>query len=198
MPEHTWWNGLWPPEHSHPGPSQVTGTDSQGGPALEMCGNDVFEGSFWLPGFESKTWATLPNMLLHLGSHAKPEELVTWDQTCAQGPNDQPHHGILLEQSPSVQLARPTEGGSPQLPWAWPICIGYPFWAANDCTPTYADWFGGSIVLDWPFPSVPSLSLAMTRLRTGSASWAWCQSSSVIQVTCLLSWMASKMCSSQL
>ena len=34
MPGHTWWNGLSPPEHSHPGPSQVPGTDNQGGPAL--------------------------------------------------------------------------------------------------------------------------------------------------------------------
>ena len=41
-----------------------------------MCGHDVLEGSFWLPGFESKTWATLPDMLLHLGSHARPEESV--------------------------------------------------------------------------------------------------------------------------
>ena len=36
-----------------------------------------FEGSFLLPGFESKTQVTLPDMLLSLCSHARPKELVT-------------------------------------------------------------------------------------------------------------------------
>ena len=59
------------------------------------------------------------------------------------------------------------------------------------CSHWYWLNLGESVVLDWPFPSIPSLTLAITRLRTGSTSWAWCQSSWVIQVTCLLSWIAS-------
>ena len=35
MPGHTWWNGLWSPEHFLPGPSQVPGIDNQDGPAPE-------------------------------------------------------------------------------------------------------------------------------------------------------------------
>ena len=33
-----------------------------------------------------------------------------------QGLNDQPHHGIPLEQSLCVQLAKPAEKGSLQIP----------------------------------------------------------------------------------
>ena len=43
MPEHTWWNGLWSPEHFLPGLSQVPGIDNQGGPALE----DEWPQCFW-------------------------------------------------------------------------------------------------------------------------------------------------------
>ena len=41
-----------------------------------MCGHDVFKGGFWLPGFEHKTQVTLPNMLLYLCSHVRPEKPV--------------------------------------------------------------------------------------------------------------------------
>ena len=41
-----------------------------------MCGHDVFEGGLWLPGFEGKTLVTLPEVLLSLGSHARPEEPI--------------------------------------------------------------------------------------------------------------------------
>ena len=40
---------------------------------------------------------------------------------------------------------------------------------------------GEFVALDWPFPSIPAHSLAMTRLRTGSTSWALCQFSEVIR-----------------
>ena len=66
------------------------------------------------------------------------------------------------------------------------------------CSCLYWLTLGGYVALDWPFPSIPSCSLVMTRLRTGSASWAWCQYSKVIQATCWLSWTASSMCRSQL
>ena len=42
-----------------------------------MCGHDIFEGDLWLPGFEGKTWVTLPKVLFCLGSHARPEEPTT-------------------------------------------------------------------------------------------------------------------------
>ena len=77
MPEHTWWNGLWPPEHSHPGPLQVPGTDSQCGLAPEDVWPQCFWGGLWMPGFEGKTWVTLPGVLFSLGSHARPEEPIT-------------------------------------------------------------------------------------------------------------------------
>ena len=57
---------------------------------------------------------------------------------------------------------------------------------------------GGSVNLDCHHPRVPSCSLEMTRLRVGSACWAWCQSSKVIQVTCWLSWTTSRTCRSQM
>ena len=66
---------------------------------------------------------------------------------------------------------------------------------------SHRNWLnsGGSINLDSHYPSVPqSHSLEMTRLRVGSSCWAWCQSSKVIQVTCCLSWTASRTCRSQL
>ena len=44
MPGHTWWNGLWPPEHSHPGPSPVPGTGNWGRPALEDVWPWCFKG----------------------------------------------------------------------------------------------------------------------------------------------------------
>ena len=187
MPGCTWWNGLWPPEHSHPGLFLVPGTDSQAGPALE----DVWPQCFWGEVLAAWLWkqdtgdtfqcAILP------GQPCKARRTChAWGQACAPGPNGQPHHGILWEQSPPVQLAIPTEWGSLLTPWAWPTCTGHPFLAVNGYTPTCTDWFqGGSVVLDWPFPSIPSLSLAMTRFRTGSTSWAWCQSSRVqdMQIT---------------
>ena len=46
---------------------------------------------------------------------------------------------------------------------------------------------GGSVGLRWHWPRVPSCSLIITRLKTRSASWAWYQSSRVMQVTCGLS-----------
>ena len=56
----------------------------------------------------------------------------------------------------------------------------------------------GSVALDWAFPSIPSLSLVITRLRTGSTSWAWLQSLRVMLATWLLSWSTSRMCRSLL
>ena len=41
-----------------------------------MCGHDCFEGGLWLPGFEGKTQAILPEVLFSLGSHARPEEPI--------------------------------------------------------------------------------------------------------------------------
>ena len=39
----------------------------------------MFLRGFLLPGFEGKTQATFPNMLLHLCSHARPEEPVMYE-----------------------------------------------------------------------------------------------------------------------
>ena len=65
---------------------------------------------------------------------------------------------------------------------------------------SHRNWLnsGRSIHLDCHCPRVPSCNLEMTKLRVGSACWAWCQSFKVIQVICWLSWIASKMCRSQL
>ena len=41
-----------------------------------MCGHNVFEGGFGLFGLKGKAFAALPDMFLHLGSHARPEEAV--------------------------------------------------------------------------------------------------------------------------
>ena len=41
-----------------------------------MCGHDVFNGAFGLPGFKGKAWAALPDMLFCLRSHVRPEESV--------------------------------------------------------------------------------------------------------------------------
>ena len=47
-----------------------------------MCGHDVFEEGLWLSGFEGKTWATLPEVLFSLGSHARPEHISEWIVVC--------------------------------------------------------------------------------------------------------------------
>ena len=150
MPGHTWWNGLWPPEHSHPDPSQVPGTDNQGEPAP----GDVWPWCFWgglLAAWLWRLW-TLPKVLFHLGSHVRPEEPITHEvQACTPGPNDQPYHGILVEQPPFVQLAEPT-GGSPLILCARLICTGHPLWAANYCAPTGTDWLWGVCCLGLAFP----------------------------------------------
>ena len=72
-----------------------------------------------------------------------------------------------------MQLVKPTEGGSPLIPLVWPVRTGYPFlvYEMVSFLPILID-FRGSVALDWPYPSISSLSLAITRLRTGSASWA--------------------------
>ena len=61
---------------------------------------------------------------------------------------------------------------------------------------SHPNWltFGGSVALDWPFPSIPSRSLVMTRLGIGSTSWAWHQSLRAMVATCLLSWSTSRTC----
>ena len=55
-------------------------------------------------------------------------------------------------------------------------------------------WF--TVHGDWP--RVPSCILTIKRLRTGSALWAWCQLSAVMQATCGPSPTWSRMCRSQL
>ena len=164
-----------------------------------MCGHNVFKGELLAAWFwKQDTGNTSQCVLFPVQPCEARRTCHTWGQACTPGPNDQPHHDILWEQPPSMQLAGPTEEGSPLIPWAWPICTGHPFGALDSYNPACTDFLGGSVALDWPFPSVPSLSLAITRLRTGSTSWAWCQSSRIIQATCWLSWTVSKMCRSQL
>ena len=65
---------------------------------------------------------------------------------------------------------------------------------------SHRNWLnsGGSVSLDCHWPRVPSHSLEMTKLRVGSACWAWCKSSEVIQVNWWLSCTESRMCRSQL
>ena len=57
---------------------------------------------------------------------------------------------------------------------------------------------GGSVGLSWHMPRVPYCSLLITRLKTGSGHWAWCQSSMVKQVTSRLSSTESTICRLQL
>ena len=196
MPGCTWWNGLWPPEHSHPGLSQVPGTGNWVGPALEGVQPWCFWGALWAAWLWRQGMGSTSQCVLLPEQPCEPRRTChAWDQACTPGPNGQPHHGPLWELPFSVQLAGPTEGGSPLIPWAWPACTGYPVWAIEGyASCLYWLTLGGSITLIWPFPSVPSCSLAMTRLRTGSACWAWCQSCKVIHMTCWLSWTSSRMC----
>ena len=200
MPGHIWWNGLQPPEHSRPGPSQVPGTDSQGEPAPEDVWPQCFlRGAFGCLDFEGKTWATLPKVVFCLGIHVRPRRTYhAWGQACTPGPNVKPHHGILWEQPPFVPAGKTNWKRVSSHSLGWAHLYRTPF-LSSKLLHSYWYWltFGGSVVLVWPFPSILSLSLAITRLRTGSTSWAWCQSSKVIQVTCLLSWIASKTCRSQ-
>ena len=123
----------------------------------------------------------------------------TWGQTCAPGLDDQPHCGIPLEQPFCVQLAKPAERRSPLIPWIWLFLYRIP-WLSKRWFHSHSNWLtsGGSIFLDCYLPKVPSQSLEMTKHRVGSACWAWCQSSKVIQATCQLSWTASRMCKLQL
>ena len=164
-----------------------------------MCGHDIFEGSFWLPGFESKTWVILPNVLFHLGSHARPEEPVTYEVK----------HALQAQMTNLIMAS--SESNLPLCSWQDQLKEGLLWFPgpglsvqntllSSKWLHSHLYWLilGGSVVLDWPFLSIPSLSLAMTRLGAGSTSWAWCQSPRVTQVTSLLSWIASKMCRSQL
>ena len=62
------------------------------------------------------------------------------------------------------------------LPYRAPFCSRRWF-----CS--YKNWLnsGGSVCLDCCYPRVPSYSLEIIKLRIGSACWAWCLSSKVIQ-----------------
>ena len=164
-----------------------------------MCGHDVFEGSLWLPGFESKTQVTLPKVLFSLGSHARPEEPIMHEVK----------HVLQAQMTNLVMVS--SESNLPLCSWQnqlkedflWLSGLGLPvyntlFEQQVVILPPVLTDFGGSVVWDWLFPSILSLSLAITRLRTGSTSWAWCQSSRAIQAVCLLSWIACKICRSQL
>ena len=66
-----------------------------------------------------------------------------------------------------------------------------PFWSTRlFCSILYWLNLGESVFLDQSCWSVPSLSLFTIIPKTGSTSWAWCQSSRVIWATCWLSWIA--------
>ena len=127
-PEHTWWNGLSLPEHFLPGPSQAPDTSNQGGPTLE----DVWP---WCSGgglFAAWLWKQdMGDISQHAPLPVQPCEAKrtchAWDPTCVPGPGDQPHHGILLEQSPCRLLVISAEGGSSLILLVWPLCIVYPF-----------------------------------------------------------------------
>ena len=165
-----------------------------------MCGHNVFRGSFGLPGFKGKVQVALPNV-----------PFFPW--AAMQGQKN------LSHMRPNM-CSRPKCPTSLWHPWrATSLCAaGRTNWkrASSDslgpaylyrtpclssrwlCSHLYWLTLGGSVALDWPFPSIPSCSLVMTKLRTASTSWALCQFCKVIQVTCWLSWTASRTCRSQL
>ena len=65
---------------------------------------------------------------------------------------------------------------------------------------SHKNWLnlGGSVCLDCCHPRVLSYTLEITKLSVGSACWAWCESTKVIQVTCWLSFTEPRMCRLQL
>ena len=118
-----------------------------------MCGHDAFQGGFWLPGFEGKTLGNTSQGALLPGQPCKARRTYhTWGQACIPGPNDQPHHGILLEQPPFVQLAEPTGGGSPLILWAGLICTDTLFEQQIIVLPLVLTDFRGVCCLGLAFP----------------------------------------------
>ena len=132
-----------------------------------------FEGTFCLPGFKGKAWATLPDVLFCLGSHVRPEEPVTCKRLsmCSRPKWPTCHCGILWRATSLCAAGRTNwRRASSRLPGPGPSGTRHLVWATDGYTPTCTDWLWvGLWALDWPFPSVPSHSLVMTKLRTGSA-----------------------------
>ena len=148
MPGHTWQNGLWPLKHSHPGLSQVPGTGISRWTSSKGCVATMFLRELWAAWLWRQGRGSISQCVLLPEQPWKAWRTChTWDWACTPGPSGQPHHGILWEQPPSAQLAGPTEGRSPQTPWGWPTCTGYPVWAIDGYTSTCTDWLQVGMLL---------------------------------------------------
>ena len=128
-------------------------------------------GAFGYLALKNKTWVTLHNVLFCLCSHVRSEEPVMHELKhvlqvqmtnliMASSKSNLPlcswqdllKEGLLSSPGPSVQDTLFEQQ-----------VVSFP--------PVLTD-FGWSVALDLPFPSVPSLSLVLTILRTGFTSWA--------------------------
>ena len=140
----------------------------------------------------------LPNMFFHLGSHERPKELVTHEVKHSRPrwptPSWHPFRATSLCTAGKTSWKRVSSDSLDLAHLCRIPCLSKRWFHSH------RNWIdlGGSICLDCHCSRVPSCSLEMTKLRVGSTCWAWCQSSNVIQVTCCLSWTASRMCRSQL
>ena len=201
-PEHTWWNGLWPPEHFLPGPSQVPGTDNQDGPTPRDEWPWYFQevllavwlwklnmGNTSLCGLlPEQPYMRLKESVMHETKHVLQPHRPKWptslwhplratDSLCAVGRTS-------CRRVPSVSL------GLAHL-YKTPFCSTRLF-----CSLLYWLNSGESVFFDQSCSSIPSLSLFIIIPKTGSASCAWHQSSRVIWATCWLSWIAPMICKS--
>ena len=117
---------------SPPGPSQVTDTGNQGGPAPEDAWPQYFWGELlaaWL--WKLDTGNTSLCALLPVQPCETRRTCHAWVLACTPGPNDQPHHGILWEQPPYAQLEtnwRRVSSNSLGLVWWF---HSHPYWLTS-------------------------------------------------------------------
>ena len=122
-----------------------------------------------------------------------------WDPTCTPGPDDptsswHPLRATSLYAVGKTNWRRVSSNSLglaclcriPLLRTRW--FYSHPNWLTS----------GASVALDWLFPSIPSLSLVITRLRMGLLLGLDASPARVMLATWLLSWSMCRMCRSLL
>ena len=173
-PGHAWWNDLWPPGHFLPGFSQAPGTSNWGGPTLRGCVAMMFlRGAFCCLALKARHgwhFATCPFTCAAMWGQKNLSCMTSNMCSRPRWPTSS-WHPLRATSLYAVGKTSWRRVSSNSLGLA---CLyGIPF-IRTRWFHSHPNWMtlGASVALDWLFPSIPSLSLEITRLRMGSPSWA--------------------------